>query len=94
MSEQLPHDLPQAEELGVKKKKPKTLPSKRGFRPGEAAEYIGVSEPQIWKLIKAGTIRHGKLSQNVTILLKEDLDEYLERAIVPPKPQKTKKATA
>lgn len=54
---------------------------KRGYRPKESAVYLGVSLSQFWNLVKKGEIRTIKLSESVTIITKENLDNFLDSKI-------------
>ncbi|RXJ77406.1 hypothetical protein CRU86_05745 [Aliarcobacter skirrowii] len=56
----------------------KNQKEKRGFRPKEGAEYLGVSLSQFWNLVKVGEIKTIKLSDKVTISTKEVLDNFLD----------------
>ena len=48
------------------------------FRPSEAARYLRVSVSQLWNFIKAGKIKTVKLSKQVTIIRKADLDRFID----------------
>ena len=54
---------------------------KRGYRPKEASQYLGVSLSHLWGLIKNGDLKSIKLSDKVTILTKETLDSFLDLKI-------------
>lgn len=56
----------------------KTENEKRGYRPKESADYLGVSISQFWNLVKVGEIKTIKLSDKVTISTKEVLDNFLD----------------
>ena len=55
----------------------KNQKEKRGFRPKDAADYLGISISQFWNLAKSGEIKTIKLSEKVTIITKEVLDDFL-----------------
>jgi len=50
------------------------------FRPAEAARYLRISISQLWNLIKAGEIKTVKLSKQVTIIRKAEIEAFLDRA--------------
>lgn len=52
--------------------------SKRGYRPKEGAGYLGISLSQFWNLVKKGELQTVKLSESVTIITKENLDNFLD----------------
>ena len=52
------------------------------FRPSEAARYLRISLPQLWLLIKAGKIKSIKLSPQVTIIRRAELERYISEAEV------------
>lgn len=54
---------------------------KRGYRPKESAVYLGVSLSQFWNLVKKGELQTVKLSASVTIITKENLDNFLDSKI-------------
>lgn len=51
---------------------------KRGYRPKEGAGYLGISLSQFWNLVKKGELKTVKLSENVTIITRENLDNFLD----------------
>ena len=55
----------------------KTENEKRGYRPKEGCDYLGVSISQFWNLVKSGELKTIKLSEKVTIITKEVLDDFL-----------------
>ena len=54
---------------------------KRGYRPKEGCNYLGISISQFWNLVKSGEIKTIKLSDKVTISTKEVLDDFLNSKI-------------
>ena len=50
------------------------------FRPAEAARYLRISQAQLWNYIKAGEIKTVKLSKQVTIIRRSDIDAFIDRA--------------
>ncbi len=50
------------------------------FRPSEAARYLRISISQLWNLIKAGEIKTVKLSKQVTIIRRSEIEAFIERA--------------
>ena len=50
------------------------------FRPSEAAHHLRVSTSQLWNFIKDGKIKTVKLSKQVTIIRKADLDNFIAKA--------------
>lgn len=54
---------------------------KRGYRPKQSAEYLGISLSHLWGLIKSGELKSVKLSEKVTIITKETLDSFLDLKI-------------
>lgn len=54
---------------------------KRGYRPKEGAGYLGISLSQFWNLVKKGKLQTVKLSDSVTIITKENLDNFLDSKI-------------
>jgi excisionase family DNA binding protein len=51
---------------------------KRGFRPPEAAIYLGVSVRTLYSYIHDGKLKATKPSNRVTVITKESLDSLLE----------------
>ena len=51
---------------------------KRCYRPKEGANYLAVSLSQFWNLVKKGELQTVKLSESVTIITKENLDNFLD----------------
>jgi len=56
--------------------------TQQNFRPAEAAEYLRISKAQFWKLVKAGLIKTVKLSPQVTIIRREEIEKFLDRAVI------------
>jgi len=56
------------------------MKAQENFRPTEAAEYLRISKSQLWNLIREGEIKAIKLSPQVTIIRKKEIDEFLNRA--------------
>ncbi|ADV45495.1 helix-turn-helix domain-containing protein [Nitratifractor salsuginis] len=52
----------------------------QNFRPAEAARFLRISLSQLWNLIKAGKIRTVKLSKQVTIIRRAELETFLDKA--------------
>ncbi len=50
------------------------------FRPSEAARYLRISLSQLWKLIHARKIKTVKLSPQVTIIRRAELEAFIEKA--------------
>ena len=50
------------------------------FRPAEAARYLRISQAQLWNLIKAGEIKTVKLSKQVTIIRRSEIEAFIDRA--------------
>ena len=50
------------------------------FRPVEAARYLRISISQLWNLIKAGEIKNVKLSKQVTIIRRSEIEAFIDRA--------------
>lgn len=50
------------------------------FRPSEAAHFLRISTSQLWNLIKEGKIKTVKLSKQVTIIRKSELESFLNKA--------------
>jgi len=48
------------------------------YRPKDAAEYLGVGLSTLWRYIKQGKLRTIKLSSNVTIIKKIELDAFID----------------
>jgi len=49
------------------------------FRPSEAARYLRISIAQLWNYIKDGKIKTVKLSKQVTIIRRADLDHFISQ---------------
>lgn len=49
------------------------------LRPAEAAEYLRVSERTIKRLVGERRLPSYSLAGNLTLLKKQDLDEYVEK---------------
>lgn len=56
------------------------MESLENFRPSEAAEFLRVSTSQLWNLVKEGKIKTIKLSKQVTIIRKAELEAFLKKA--------------
>jgi len=52
----------------------------QNFRPAEAARYLRISTSQLWNLIKEGKIKTVKLSKQVTIIRRSEIEKFLEDA--------------
>ncbi len=50
------------------------------FRPSEAARYLRISISQFWNLVKEGKINTVKLSKQVTIIRKSELEALLDKS--------------
>jgi len=50
--------------------------AKENYRPKEAATYLGVSLPTIWRYIKNGKLTAHKLSDRVTIIHRLELEKF------------------
>ncbi len=50
----------------------------RGVRIPAAAIYLGVAQRTVWLYIEQGKIKAVKLSPKVTVILKEELDRFLD----------------
>lgn len=50
------------------------------LRPKEAAKYLGVGLSTLWLYIQRGEIKTIKLSGRVTIIKRDELDAFIERA--------------
>nr|BDD47924.1 hypothetical protein 12 [Campylobacterota bacterium] len=50
------------------------------FRPTEAARFLRISISQLWNLIKDGKIKTVKLSKQVTIIRRSELEGFLDKA--------------
>lgn len=50
---------------------------KRLFTVKEAAQYLGVSEPTIWVLLRKSTLKRIKV-RDATRIDKKDLDKFIE----------------
>ena len=55
----------------------KQFTEKNGYRPKEAAIYLGVSLATVWNYIKQGKLKTTKLSPQVTIIAKKELEKFL-----------------
>ncbi len=55
------------------------MDTQQNFRPAEAAEYLRISKAQLWKLVKEGLIKTVKLSPQVTIIRRGELEKLLDR---------------
>ena len=51
---------------------------KKGYRAKEAAEYVGVALSTVWLFANQKKLHPVKISDRVTIFLKEDLDRFME----------------
>ncbi len=51
--------------------------NKKGYRAREAAEYMGVALSTIWLFANQKKLHPVKISDRVTIFLKEDLDRFM-----------------
>lgn len=49
----------------------------QNFRPKDASKYLGVGLSTVWLYIKQGKLKAHKLSPQVTILRKTDLDNFI-----------------
>jgi excisionase family DNA binding protein len=49
--------------------------AKENYRPKEAATYLGVSLPTVWRYIKAGKLTAHKLSDRVTVIHRLELEK-------------------
>lgn len=49
----------------------------QNLRPKDAAKYLGVGLSTLWLYIKQGKLKSYKLSDRVTIIKKEDLDNFI-----------------
>lgn len=56
-------------------------PDAKAMRPSDAAKYIGVSLSHLWGLIKKSELNTYKLSEKITVLTKEDLDNYIAQKV-------------
>lgn len=52
----------------------------KNFRPKDAAKYLGIGLSTIWLYAKQGKITPIRLSKQVTIFKKEDLDNFITKA--------------
>lgn len=50
------------------------------FRPLEAARFLRISISQLWNLIKDGKIKTIKLSKQVTIIRRSEIEAFLDKA--------------
>lgn len=50
------------------------------FRPSEAAHFLRISIAQLWNIIKEGKIKTIKLSKQVTIIRRSELEAFLNKA--------------
>jgi excisionase family DNA binding protein len=50
--------------------------TKAHYRPKEAAEYLGVSIPTIWRYIRDGKLKAKKLSHRVTTISLTELETF------------------
>lgn len=53
----------------------------KNYRPKAVAEYLGIGLSTVWLYAKQGKITPIKLSSQVTIFKKEDLDNFIESSI-------------
>ena len=51
---------------------------KQNYRPKEAAEYLAIGLSTVWLYIRQSKLKAYKLSDRVTILKKEDLDNFVK----------------
>ena len=61
-------------------KSTESLQDLQNFRPAEAARFLRISLSQFWNLVKVGKIRTVKLSKQVTIIRRAELETFLEKA--------------
>lgn len=54
----------------------KTVQDKAGYAPAEAAEFIGLSRSNVYRLMQEGTLKARKFGSR-TIILREDLTAFL-----------------
>lgn len=66
---------------------------KRFLTTNQAAEYLGISRPTLYKLVKCREITAYRILSHLRFM-PQDLDDYLSRVRIPRKnsPQKTKRA--
>ncbi|WP_364441374.1 helix-turn-helix domain-containing protein [Nitratifractor sp.] len=57
------------------------MDTQQNFRPAEAAEYLRISKAQLWKLVKEGLIKTVKLSPQVTIIRRREIERFLDSAV-------------
>jgi predicted site-specific integrase-resolvase len=50
---------------------------KQGYRPKQAADYLGISLSSFWNYVRAGKLHTIKLSANITVVTKTELDSLL-----------------
>jgi len=55
--------------------------TKINFRPKEAAEYLGIGVSTVWLYAKQNKLHPIKLSNRVTIFIKDDLDSFINNGI-------------
>lgn len=49
------------------------------IKPREAAQYLGVSIPLVYKLVRVGVLPCIRITQNTIRFCKTDLDAFLEK---------------
>jgi len=50
---------------------------KRYYRPKEASIYLGIATSSIFNLIREGKLKSNKISKQVTVISKDDLDNLV-----------------
>ncbi len=50
---------------------------KHTYRPKEAAQYLSIGLSTLWRYIKQDKIKTSKLSDQVTIITKQELDSFI-----------------
>lgn len=47
------------------------------YRPNEAGIYLGISKSSVFNLVKEGKLKSHKISKQVTVISKDDLDNLV-----------------
>jgi len=53
----------------------------KNYRPKDAAKYLGVGLSTVWLYIKQGKLQSIKLSDRVTIISQESLDNFMSACV-------------
>ena len=53
----------------------------QNYRPKDAAKFLGVGLSTVWLYVKQGKLKTIKLSDRVTIISKESLDNFINSSV-------------